>query len=64
MMLGVLPPEAFDAAQTELCVGPGDAILAYTDGANEARDGERRQMIGIDGVRDLLAKAARTTPTR
>ena len=60
MMLGVLPPEAFDAANRPSCAsGPGDAILAYTDGANEARDGERRQMIGIEGVRDLLAKAAR-----
>ena len=58
MMLGVLPPEAFEADQTELCVRPGDAIVAYTDGANEARDGERRQMIGINGVRDLLAEAA------
>ena len=57
MMLGVLPPDAFEADTLELCLSPGDAVLVYTDGATEARDPLRRQMLGIAGVRDLLEKA-------
>ena len=56
-MLGVLPPEAFDAAEKTLELGPGDALVAYTDGAAEAADEEGR-MLGIAGVRRLVEEAA------
>ncbi len=52
-MLGVLPPEAYDSDEQVVAMQPGDAIVAYTDGAIEARNLED-EMIGIEGVRDLV----------
>jgi serine phosphatase RsbU (regulator of sigma subunit) len=37
-MLGVLPPEMFDADEHATSIRPGDRLLAYTDGAVESRD--------------------------
>lgn len=59
-MLGVLPPEAYDSEETGFHLHPGDAIVAYTDGAIEARNVDD-EMIGIDGVRDLIGAIARET---
>jgi sigma-B regulation protein RsbU (phosphoserine phosphatase) len=52
-MLGVLPPEAYDSDEKVFLMHPGDAVIAYTDGAIEARNLED-EMIGIEGVRDLV----------
>lgn len=57
-MLGVLPPEAYDAEEESLELQPGEAIVAYTDGAAEATNDDGR-MIGIDGVRRLVERVAR-----
>ena len=52
-MLGVLPPEEYISDERIFTLEPSDAIVAYTDGAIEARNLED-EMIGIDGVRDLV----------
>lgn len=56
-MLGVLPPEAYDIEQEELELFPGDGMVIYTDGAIEAMNDEG-EMIGIEGVRELIERAA------
>jgi hypothetical protein len=53
-VLGVCAHEDFDAELRSLRFGPGDAIIAYTDGASEARD-ERGRMLGTAGMRSILA---------
>ena len=58
IMLGVLPHGTFEATSTELEFGPGDALLLYTDGASEARNG-KGEMLGIDGVERYTADAHR-----
>ncbi len=58
MMLGVLPPEAFEVEVQRVTLDPGDAIVAYTDGATEAK-GQAPQMLGIEGVRRLVDRVAR-----
>ncbi len=58
MMLGVLPPESFDAPVSCYSFEDGDALVLYTDGAAEARniDGD---MLRVDGVCDIAAQAVR-----
>jgi hypothetical protein len=58
-MLGVLPPELFEPHDKRLDLMPGDALVAYTDGATEAAN-EEGEMIGIDGVRRLIDDVARS----
>ena len=59
-MLGVLPPEQYYPEEHVFRLRPGEAIVAYTDGALEARNLED-DMIGIEGVRDLVRQIAQTT---
>ena len=56
VMLGVLPPEAFDTAARSVAVGPGDAAVAFTDGAIDARD-EAGNPVGFVRVRAAAAAA-------
>lgn len=53
-VLGACPGDAFAASPKELRFGPGDALIAYTDGAIEAR-GEDGRMLRIEGLRHLIA---------
>lgn len=53
-VLGVCSHEDFDAELRTIRFAPGDAIIAYTDGASEARD-ERGRMLGTTGMRSILA---------
>lgn len=53
-VLGVCSHEDFEPDSRTLRFGPGDAIIAYTDGASEARD-ERGRMLGVKGMRAILA---------
>jgi serine phosphatase RsbU (regulator of sigma subunit) len=51
MLLGALAPEEFETNQKSTNLEPGDVLIAYTDGAFEARDlnGER---FGLDRLRE------------
>lgn len=51
-LLGVLDGE-FSTETIELPFGPGDAIIAYTDGAAEAKN-DRDTMLGMAGVQRIL----------
>ncbi|MEK6703780.1 MAG: PP2C family protein-serine/threonine phosphatase, partial [Planctomycetota bacterium] len=48
ILLGVSPHAEFDPAQQSIKFGPGDALLAFTDGAMEARD-QAGKMLGTKG---------------
>ncbi len=61
-VLGACPDEAFDAGPRTVAFGPGDTVLAYTDGAIEARD-ESGKMFRIDGIRRMVASADSRRPT-
>jgi serine phosphatase RsbU (regulator of sigma subunit) len=59
-VLGAAAAEDFDPAPERRPFGPGDALVAYTDGAIEARDDSGRTL-GVRGVQRVLA--GRTEPT-
>ena len=60
-VLGACPDDRFDPGQTTVEFGPGDSVIAYTDGATEART-ETGQMLRIEGMRRLLAQPGRVEP--
>ncbi len=53
LMLGAVDDDQFEAAEQRLDLAPGDVIVAYTDGAIEARDRVGHQF-GLDRLKDLL----------
>lgn len=53
-MLGACPAKDFDPLQTDVEFGPGDTLIAYTDGAIEAR-GQDGKMLNIEGLRRIVA---------
>jgi serine phosphatase RsbU (regulator of sigma subunit) len=56
-LLGILAPEEFDSDPQSIPFTRGDAVVAYTDGAAEARN-NNGQMLGTAGVKKLLSKIA------
>ena len=63
-LLGILDESNYHPEPASMPFAPGDAVVAYTDGAAEARNHSDVQL-GIRGVKDLLAKVAgdgRTPP--
>lgn len=58
-LLGVQKPDDFDSTQRSVDLSPGDVVVAYTDGAFEARDRQGNQF-GIQQLRSLLSN--RETP--
>lgn len=52
MVLGALPDEDYMIDEAVHSLGPGDSIVAYTDGAIEVR-GDDGEMLGIEGLRDV-----------
>ncbi len=52
MVLGALPDEEYMIDEGVHSLGPGDSIVAYTDGAIEVR-GRDGEMLGIEGLRDV-----------
>lgn len=58
MLLGIAEDELFAADPIRLTLERGDVLLAYTDGASEARSDQTLQLLGMSGVRQLLCDAA------
>jgi sigma-B regulation protein RsbU (phosphoserine phosphatase) len=56
--LGVLPGAAFAASHTRL--GPGDALVFYSDGATEARSADDEEL-GFDGLDRVLRQSGADT---
>ena len=56
IVLGAAPADAFESGQRSVQFGPGDAFLAYTDGATEARNASGR-MFRIEGLRGALVNS-------
>ncbi|MCA9292387.1 MAG: SpoIIE family protein phosphatase [Phycisphaerales bacterium] len=54
IVLGACRGEDFKAVEESMDMGPGDALIAYTDGATEARDIDGR-MLRIEGIQGVLA---------
>jgi serine phosphatase RsbU (regulator of sigma subunit) len=52
-LLGLEAVDAFQPAPIELRFAPGDALVAYTDGAAEAKN-SHDAMLGMEGVRRIL----------
>lgn len=63
VVLGAWNDADFDPAPVTLPFTHGDSLIAYTDGATEART-ERGQMFRIEGMRRLLASPGRVEPGR
>jgi serine phosphatase RsbU (regulator of sigma subunit) len=53
-VLGACPPEHFHADPKTIPFHPGDTVIAYTDGATEARD-EHGRYFGINGIQKIVA---------
>ena len=60
-MLGVLAAGDFEPRERPLCIGGGDVLLLYTDGAAEARD-DAGTVVGTHGLRDWFADAEPADP--
>jgi serine phosphatase RsbU (regulator of sigma subunit) len=56
-VLGACADDEFDPAPEKRRFGPGDTLIAYTDGAIEARNDSGR-MLGVIGIERLLATIA------
>ncbi|MBN8596562.1 MAG: serine/threonine-protein phosphatase [Planctomycetes bacterium] len=56
-VLGACEAADFDAAQLVTEFGPGDTLVAYTDGAIEARD-RAGKMLGVQGFLRMVASMA------
>lgn len=56
-MLGILPHDLFNPAPRSLAFGPGDRLVAFTDGAFEAQDAAGNEL-GLFRLRELVAARA------
>ena len=63
IVLGACARADFEAGAREVRFGPGDTLIAYTDGAIEAI-GQEGKMLRIEGLRQLVATADHNCPQR
>ncbi len=61
LVLGATAGDDFEAAPRSLRFGPGDCLIAYTDGATESRDAHGRYL-GISGIQSVIASNPPGTP--
>jgi serine phosphatase RsbU (regulator of sigma subunit) len=61
-VLGAQEPDDYRARAVTMPFGPGDSVIAFTDGVTEARGSDGR-MFGVEGVRALV-EAGRIDPAR
>lgn len=54
-ILGMLDPADFDPREQSLTLAPGDAILAYSDGAIELERGDG-DLLGVEGFTEIVEK--------
>ncbi|MGH7131789.1 MAG: PP2C family protein-serine/threonine phosphatase [Phycisphaerales bacterium] len=54
MVLGVTSDDDYETETLTRPFGPGDVLIAYTDGAMETRNSHGR-MLGVDGMRGIIA---------
>lgn len=59
-VLGACSDEDFEPVEVAVDFKPGDSVIAYTDGATEARDPEGK-MLRIAGLRGIIADDGATT---
>jgi len=55
-LLGVMPDATLDLTESTVTLNPGDALVLYTDGVTERRDG--RRMFGQSGLQQVLSSSA------
>lgn len=60
-VLGACPDTAFEPEPQTRHFGPGDSLIAYTDGAIEARD-DRGRMLGVSGLLRVVASGRDVRP--
>lgn len=53
MVLGALPADEYDVDEAVMRFGPGDSVVAYTDGVIEARE-PGGEMLGLGGLRSVF----------
>ncbi|MBC7771691.1 MAG: serine/threonine-protein phosphatase [Pyrinomonadaceae bacterium] len=53
-VLGAAAADDFEPAPESRHFGPGDTLIAYTDGATEARN-EKGRMLGVNGLQRIIA---------
>ena len=56
-LLGLEDPDRFKSEPASLTFNAGDALIAYTDGAAEAKD-KRNTMLGMAGVQRIMEQIA------
>jgi phosphoserine phosphatase RsbU/P len=61
-VLGAQEPNEYKARAVTMPFGPGDSVIAFTDGVTEARAPDGR-MFGVEGVRAVV-EAGRIDPAR
>jgi serine phosphatase RsbU (regulator of sigma subunit) len=61
MVLGVAKDLDVEVEDASVSFGPGDAVIAYTDGAMETRDRQGR-MLNVDGIRSAVIAAVGEVP--
>lgn len=59
-VLGACADADFEPVEVSVDFGPGDSVIAYTDGATEARDPDGK-MLRIAGMRGIIADDGATT---